>query len=140
MSDTPKSKTKSPETATKTDTSAATDSTAASTSKSEAGKSSRESVGGSGAVHYGFFSNVKTPQYRSGWDDIWNKKTSSKKKKPARAKEPVVVSLSLEDLPAEMQQGLADIARARLKKSRINYDKRAKAGSVTWRIECEVKR
>ena len=137
---------KSTETASKSDsakasdTAKAPDSTSSTTDKGEGGKSSRESIGGASAVHYGYFSNVKTPKYRSGWDDIWSKETKPKKKKPARTIEPISISLALDELPDELQKSLADIARAHLKKSRINYDNRAKAGAVTWRIDCEIKR
>ena len=137
---------KSTETASKSDsakasdTAKAPDSTSSTTDKGEGGKSSRESIGGASAVHYGYFSNVKTPKYRSGWDDIWSKETKPKKKKPARTNEPIAISLALDELPDELQESLADIARAHLKISRINYDNRAKAGAVTWRIDCEVKR
>ena len=137
---------KSTETASKSDsakasdTAKAPDSTSSTTDKGEGGKSSRESIGGASAVHYGYFSNVKTPKYRSGWDDIWSKETKPKKKKPARTIEPISISLALDELPDELQKSLADIARAHLKISRINYDHRAKAGAVTWRIDCEVKR
>ena len=31
------------------------------------GKSARESIGGAKEVHYGYFSNVKTPEYLEGW-------------------------------------------------------------------------
>lgn len=115
----------------------------------EAGKSARESVGGAAVGHYGFFSNIKTPEYKSGWDDIWGKsdKSGGKKKKPAakkkaapKKKEPRVVAFDFEDLPADLQAGLADAARAQLKKSRINYAARDRAGAVTWRIECTVDR
>ena len=123
-----------------TSDSTASDSTASTTSKSEGGKSSRDSIGGPSAVHYGYFSNVKTPKYRSGWDDIWSKDAKPKKKKPARTKEPVVISLPVDELPEDVQRSLTDAARAMLKKKRINYDKRAEAGAVTWRIDCEVKR
>ena len=137
---------KSTETASKSDsakasdTAKAPDSTSSTTDKGEGGKSSRESIGGASAVHYGYFSNVKTPKYRSGWDDIWSKETKPKKIKPARTNEPIAISLALDELPDELQKSLADIARAHLKISRINYDNRAKAGAVTWRIDCEVKR
>ena len=137
---------KSTETASKSDsakasdTAKAPDSTSSTTDKGEGGKSSRESIGGASAVHYGYFSNVKTPKYRSGWDDIWSKETKPKKIKPARTNEPIAISLALDELPDELQKSLADVARAHLKKSRINYDNRAKAGAVTWRIDCEVKR
>ena len=137
------SKTTSPTPAAKSDTSKAADSTPATPDKGDSGKSSRESVGGSSAVHYGFFSNVKTPQYRSGWDEIWSKGNKKQKEAPpakARAKEPKVISLSFDELPGDIQDSLAAIARAKLKRSRIDYDSRAKTGAVTWRIDCEVKR
>jgi hypothetical protein len=132
--------TKPAETPSTSDSATASDSTSTTTAKAEGGKSSRESIGGAGAVHYGYFSNVKTPQYRSGWDDIWTKGAKTKKKKSPRAKEPIVISLALDELSDELRKGLADIARARLKSSRINYDKSDQAGAITWRIECDVKR
>jgi len=119
-----------------------------SSSGGEAGKSARESVGGAAVGHYGYFSNIKTPEYKSGWDDIWGgkksggakKKAPAKKKAAPKRKEPRVVAFDFEDLPADLQAGLADAARAQLKKSRINYAARDKAGAVTWRIECTVER
>ena len=170
MSDTkPKSKAKTK--SSKADSSGATKSTAdkssadfaststSETSKSETSKSSsgkpteksaRESVGGSKEVHYGYFSNVKTPEYLDGWDAIWgntdgkSKKKSATKKpaKPAarRPLTPVRLNLDLDDLPVEIREGLVKVARAKLKKSRVNYDKRDAAGAVDWQIECWVKR
>lgn len=129
-------------------------SSSSSSSTSAGDKSSRESVGGAGAVHYGFFSNIKSPEYKSGWDDIWgNEKPSGKNstgkkapqkkaaaRKTASIKEPVLVNLSLSDLPAAIQEELVSVARTKLKKSRLSYDSREKKGAVSWRIECEVKR
>ena len=119
-----------------------------SSSGGETGKSARESVGGAAVGHYGFFSNIKTPEYKSGWDDIWGKKKSggkkkkpaAKKKTPSKPKAPRVVAFDFEDLPADVQAGLADAAKAQLKKSRVNYANRDKAGAVSWRIECTVER
>jgi hypothetical protein len=120
-------------------------------SKSEAGskasgKSARESVGGSGEVHYGYFSNVKTPAYRSGWDNIWNdkneaKKASSNKRAPARKKPgPITVTFDIDEIPANLKEGLVALARAELKRRRVNYDRRDQTGSVNWRIECRIQR
>jgi hypothetical protein len=113
----------------------------------DAGKSARDSVGGAAVGHYGYFSNIKTPEYKSGWDDIWGGKKSGAKNKAAATakaapvrKEPRVAAFDFEDLPADIQAGLAAAARAQLKKARVNYDSRAKAGAVTWRIECKVDR
>ena len=112
-------------------------------------KSARESIGGSKEVHYGYFSNVKTPEYRSGWDAIWgNDKGPSKKKSAAKKSTtasrkpltPVRLNLDIDELPADLRDGLAKVARAKLKKSRVNYDKRDAAGAVEWQIECWVKR
>lgn len=118
------------------------------TDSGEGGKSARESIGGAEVGHYGYFSNIKTPEYKSGWDDIWGKKESGAKKKKAAAKPkaapkpkaPRVVSFDFEDLPADLQAALAKEARAQFKKARVNYDNRDKAGAVTWRIDCTVER
>jgi hypothetical protein len=146
MSDTP-AKSATPVKSTSTDSSPAKTSESSSTStpsssksSSEGGKSSKESVGGSSAVHYGYFSNTKTPEYRSGWDDIWSEKKKPVKKRKAASRQPVTVDVAFADLPKSIQDGLADAARAELKKSRVNYDNRAKKGDVTWQLSCEVKR
>ena len=110
------------------------------------GKSAKESVGGAAVGHYGYFSNIKSPEYKSGWDDIWGKKNNSGgKKKTAKKsaptpKTPVVVSLDFEDLPEELRDGLAQAVRAQLKKKRISYDARARKGDIDWTIDCEVRR
>ena len=135
----------------KSDNTKSSDASATNPSKASGGeKSARESVGGAGAVHYGFFSNIKTPEYKSGWDDIWGgpeagagaKKSSkngvAKKQKSPRAKKAVTVSFDLGDLPEDVQAGLVTAARTNLKKLRVNYDKRLKAGAVDWIITCEV--
>jgi hypothetical protein len=117
----------------------------ATSAPAEKATSGKAAMGGAGEVHYGFFSNIKTPQYRSGWDSIWSKgKTTEtvevKKKRPPRSKEPVTVSLSMEDLPDELRDALTEIVRARLKGSRISYDRREKVGAVRWTIDCEIRR
>ena len=81
------SKSMSKNSETKSDTKAKSDaktsdsSPAPSKSANSGGKSAKESVGGAAVGHYGYFSNIKTPEYKSGWDDIWGKKTSSTKMK-----------------------------------------------------------
>ncbi|MEE2996053.1 MAG: hypothetical protein VX700_02820, partial [Pseudomonadota bacterium] len=117
--------------------------TSSSSSEGE-GKSAKESVGGAAAGHYGYFSNIKTPEYKSGWDDIWGKesKSSAQKKSVKKAtpkpKTPVFISLDFEDLPLEIQDALADKVRTQLKKKRISYDARAKNGHVEWTIDCKI--
>jgi len=131
------------------------DSAASSSAPAEKAISGKASMGGADAVHYGFFSNVKTPQYRSGWDSIWSKDKKSKKssaeapedktskaspRRTIRPKAPVEISLGLDDLPADVRDALIAAARVKLRGSRVNYDRREKAGAVSWTIACEVKR
>ena len=109
------------------------------------GKSAKESIGGAAVGHYGYFSNIKTPEYKSGWDDIWGKKTNSidKKKNLKRVanktKNPVLVSLDFEDLPLSVRNGLIDAVRGELEKKRVSYKARAKKGNVDWTINCEIR-
>ena len=76
-SDTKSSDTKSSDTkSSETKSSDAKSSDAKSTkSAGSGGKSAKESVGGASAVHYGYFSSVRSEEYRSGWDNIWKKKS-----------------------------------------------------------------
>lgn len=111
------------------------------------GKSARESVGGAKEVHYGYFSNVRSDEYRAGWDAIWGdgerrEPSPAATRRRARRKPapPIRLHLDVDDLPADLRAGLADLARARLKASRVNYDKREAAGAVDWQIECRVRR
>ena len=129
----------------KTESKSTEASSSSSTSADSSGKSAKDSVGGAAVGHYGYFSNIKTPEYKSGWDDIWGKKKSGGKKKAAKKaapkpKPPVFVSLDFEELPPEVRDGLADAVRAQLKKRRVSYDARAKKGAVDWTIDCKVER
>ena len=121
-----------------------------------AGKSARESAGGKSDVHYGYFSSVRTPAYRSGWDEIWGSdngddadngdETPRQRRaartrgpaKPRKRREPITVTLDLDDLPPDLKDGLVEIASARLKESRVSYARREKAGAIDWRITCRV--
>ena len=119
----------------------------------ESGKSAREAIGGKDGVHYGYFSSVRTPAYRSGWDSIWGSQdgsngadgeAASRGRAPKRAakarkrREPITLSLDLDALPPSLKDGLVEIARAELKKSRVSYERRDKAGAIDWRITCRV--
>ena len=122
----------------------------------EAGKSARESAGGKADVHYGYFSSVRNPAYRSGWDAIWGsddgdsadngdetprQRRAARASRPAKARnrrDPITVTLDLDDLPPSLKDGLVEIASARLKKSRVSYARRDKAGAIDWRITCRV--
>ncbi|MCE2481907.1 MAG: hypothetical protein J4F33_03295 [Alphaproteobacteria bacterium] len=113
----------------------------------ERGRSARESVGGATEVHYGYFSNVRSDEYRAGWDAIWggrarHEPSPARIRRGARRKpaQPIHLRLDIDDLPADLRAGLADLARARLEASRVDYDKREAAGAVDWQIECRVRR
>lgn len=116
----------------------------------DGGKSAKESVGGKSEVHYGFFSSVRTPAYRSGWDDIWGKedagrpgekgakarsKGNSKSKAGAR---PATVKLKIDHLPDDVRDGLVEAARRKMRKSRSSYDKLDASGVVDWTISVTV--
>ena len=140
----------------KSESKAATDSAKGDSAKSggssesstaPAQKSARDSIGGKTEVHYGYFSNVRTPEYRSGWDSIWGGgETNGARPKraaprPARAKSPVRLTLDFDDLPEAAQDALRKAAEAALKaNSRLSLARREKAGAVSWSIECEVRR
>ena len=132
---------------TKSSADSAKASTPSESSTSTTEKSARDSVGGKSEVHYGYFSNVKTPEYRSGWDSIWgNDKTNGARRKRtapsgARPKSPVRLTLSFDDLPEAAREELRKAAHEALKaRSRLSLARREKAGAVSWTIECEVRR
>ena len=122
----------------------------------DAGKSARDSIGGKSDAHYGYFSSVRTPEYRSGWDAIWanrngtngadedeapRQRQAARASRPAKARkrrEPITVTLDLDALPPALKDGLVEIARAELKKSRVSYERRDKAGAIDWRITCRA--
>ena len=121
----------------------------------DAGKSARDSAGGKADVHYGYFSSVRNPAYRSGWDAIWGsdnggdtdngdetpRRRAARASRPAKARkrrDPITVTLDLDDLPPSLKDGLVEIASAELKKSRVSYARRDKAGAIDWRITCRV--
>lgn len=119
----------------------------------EGAKSARDSAGGKADVHYGYFSSVRTPAYRSGWDAIWGSRNGDDaadggetprrraRGRAARARkrrDPITLTLDLDSLPPSLRDGLVEIARAELRKSRVSYDRRDKAGAVDWRITCCV--
>ncbi len=131
----------------KTSSDSAAASTPSEASTSTAQKSSRESVGGKTEVHYGYFSNVKTPEYRSGWDSIWGARTENGERKNgsatkrARPKTPVRLTLAFDDLPEAVRDELRKAAGAALKaNARLDFARRDEAGAVSWSIECEVRR
>ena len=120
-------------------------------SESGGGKSQKETMSSSD-VHYGYFSSVRTPAYRKGWDDIFGKEKKSangaKKKaggktrnsKRAKIKAPLSLELDINELPQDLRAALDDEIRRQTNRRRINFDKLNAAGAVHWSINCEIKR
>ncbi len=145
-----KSSSKSSDSKSKPKDSGSGDASASKPAKSDGdgGKSARESIGGAKDVHYGFFSSVRTPAYRSGWDDIWAKKdtrparkkgaNSTSKTKSKTGAKPATVKLSISDLPDDLRDGLVEAARRKMRKSRSSYEKLDASGLVDWTISVTV--
>ncbi len=104
--------------------------------ESRPGKSSRESIGGAKDVHYGYFSSVRSREYKSGWDAIWGAKDAAGGGSDGSA--PIRVGMALDELPEEARRSLVEAARRKL--APVDYDDRDRAGAVSWRIECEIGR
>lgn len=131
------------------------DSAAETSAKSGGGKAQKETVSSSD-VHYGYFSSVRTPAYRKGWDDIFGKKKlsgakagkngtenrakSARKTKTSTIKQPITLELDIAELPQELRAALNEEIRRKVKRRRVNYDKLDKAGAVRWNIVCEIER
>ena len=113
-----------------------------STASSGGGKSSRDSIGGSKEVHYGYFSSVRTPEYRAGWDDIWGKKSKKKSapKSKAKTKGPVELELEFEKLPADLCDGLMEHARKKLRRTPTGFKKLQEAGDIEWTLSVRVEK
>ena len=122
----------------------------ASDSGGEAGKSAKDSIGGASDIHYGFFSSVRTPEYRSGWDDIWSNEDGGRSRAkrattkatsrsgPKAGPKPKTVELDIGDLPADIRDELVEAARKKMRRTRASYDKLEASGSVDWTISVTV--
>ena len=113
-------------------------------------KSQKETVSASD-VHYGYFSSVRTPAYRSGWDAIYGQKGIRKKDqvsvkvnkkvtKRAKFKPPVTIELDIDSIPEDLRLALEDEIKIQLKPRRLNYDKMQSKGTVQWNITCKILR
>ncbi len=114
------------------------------------GKSQKETISTSD-VHYGYFSSVRTPAYRSGWDAIYGQKQPGKRTRPtvkaskqatkrATIKPPITVELDIDSLPEDLKRALENQVKIQLKPKRLNYDKKQSGGSVRWNISCIIVR
>ena len=144
-----------PAASTKDASSASDSSTEKKPAKSGVEQSQKQTVSSSD-VHYGYFSSVRTPAYRKGWDDIFGKKQlsgakagkngtenrakSARKTKTSTIKQPITLELDIAELPQELRAALNEEIRRKVKRRRVNYDKLDKAGAVRWNIVCEIER
>jgi hypothetical protein len=117
-------------------------SSSSSTSSGGDGKSTRDSIGGSKEVHYGYFSSVRTPEYRSGWDDIWGKKSKKKtvSKSNVKTTGPVDLEIDFGTLPADLCEGLMDHARKKLRRTPAGFKKLQEAGDIEWTLSVRVEK
>ena len=121
--------------------SASSDSSSSSSNSSNngGGKSQRDSVGGTQEVHYGYFSSVRTPEYRNGWEAIWGKK--SKKTSGGTAKKPigpVELNLEFDKLPKNLQEALMEHARKKLRRTSKGFKTLQDKGSVDWSLSVRL--
>jgi len=98
--------------------------------------SPKKSSGSSRPISH--FSSVTTPEYRSGWAEIFGPKEKAAPSKKAKPKLPASLSISWDDLDTDGQAALETIARKLAKKKRLNYDKLEANGQIDWRISCEI--
>ena len=121
--------------------SASSDSSSSSSNSSNGGggKSQRESVGGTQEVHYGYFSSVRTPEYRNGWEAIWGKK--SKKTSGGKAKKPigpVELNLEFDKLPNNLQEALMEPARKKLRRTPKGFKKLQEMSAIDWSLSVRI--
>ncbi|MEC8138385.1 MAG: hypothetical protein VX107_19790 [Pseudomonadota bacterium] len=113
-----------------------------SASSGGSGKSQRESVGGSKEVHYGYFSSVRTPEYRSGWDAIWGEKSKSStktvKNKAKKLAGPVELDLAFDKLPDNLREALMEHVRKKLRRTPNGFKKLQESGAVDWNLTVRI--
>jgi len=92
-----------------------------------------------------YFSAVASEEYRAGWDNIFGrdkKKKAAKPAKPAAAKRasglPLTLTLDADDLDEATRAAVEAVLRRHAKKKRLNFDKLAKNGQVSWQLSCRI--
>ncbi len=126
----------------KSSSSSESSSSSSSASSGGSGKSQRESVGGSKEVHYGYFSSVRTPEYRSGWDAIWGEKSKSStktvKNKAKKLAGPVELDLAFDKLPDNLREALMEHVRKKLRRTPNGFKKLQESGAVDWNLTVRI--
>ena len=106
-----------------------------STASSGGGKSSRDSIGGSKEVHYGYFSSVRTPEYRSGWGRNFgarNPRRNPRQNRKPRPKARSILTLSSTNYRPTWRDGLMEHARKKLRRTPAGFKKLQEAGDIEW--------
>jgi hypothetical protein len=92
-----------------------------------------------------YFSAVASEEYRAGWDNIFGRdknKKAAKPAKPAAAKRPsglpLTLTLDADDLDEATCAAVEAVLRRHAKKKRLNFDKLAKNGQVSWQLSCRI--
>lgn len=152
------SKTGTPKAETKTETKAAVDAPSVDKSSTETTSSETATAdaapnadttsddakpkasGGGRPISY--FSSVSTPEYRSGWENIFGSNSDNgepeEAKRGKKARQPVDLEIALEDLDADIQVALEAVAAKMAKRQRLKYDKLRDQNKVSWEITCRI--
>ena len=129
--------------------SASTDTTKPASDK-PAGDSSDSSTADSGggkkkaspARPTSYFSNVRSDEYRSGWEDIFGG-GKSKTGKQARASKaaangPITIELGNGDFDDALLEELETALRRKARKDKIKLGRESKTRQFNWRLSCEI--
>ena len=88
------------------------------------------------------FSSVSTPEYRSGWDNIFGGKNETRKSKPDKVEEnnfPQKLNLPDYDIDLKLRNAL-DVAFSDLAKKRdIDPETFKQSLKISYNINCEIK-
>ena len=88
------------------------------------------------------FSSVSTPEYRSGWDNIFGGKSENRKSKPDKVEEnnfPQKLNLPDYDIDLKLRNAL-DVAFSDLAKKRgIDPETFKQSLKISYNINCEIK-
>ena len=89
-----------------------------------------------------YFSNVRSDEYRSGWEDIFGG-GKSKTGKQARASKaaangPITIELGNGDFDDALLEGLETALRRKAKKDKIKLGRKSKTRQFNWRLTCEI--
>jgi hypothetical protein len=93
-----------------------------------------------------YFSAVVSDDYRSGWDNIFGgskgKKTATRTKSAVTKKRasvlPLTITLDSDDFDASIHEALESVLHRHAKKKRLNFDKLARNGQVSWQLYCRI--